>query len=108
MPTTEALMPFNAAFTLKFLRKVSQKGRIPKVSKNAGKKMAIVANMPPCHPWMTVPIYAENVNSGPGIACAAPYPARNSCSLYNPDETNSCSNNGKTTCPPPKTRDPAR
>ena len=50
----------------------------------------------------------ENANSGPGRACAAPYPAKKvSCAIH-PRPTVKASSNGSTTCPPPKTKEPAR
>src|SRR5690606_7585285 len=54
MPTTDALMPINALLAKRFFRNISQKGRAPKISSTAGKKIANVAIRPPCQPAITV------------------------------------------------------
>ena len=75
-PTTAAPTPAIAARSGAIDRSRSQNGRMPATSRNDGRKMAMSANRPPVHPptgpAITVPRYAENVNSGPGTACAAP------------------------------------
>ena len=50
----------------------------------------------------------ETTNSGPGTACAAPYPARNWASVTHPGGTTSARSSGSTVCPPPNTSEPAR
>src|SRR5699024_5109260 len=72
IPTTAAFTPIIAPLMFGLFRKLSQNGNAPRIRRNAGKKTAIVAINPPCHPFMTAPKYAANVNSGPGTACVAP------------------------------------
>ena len=83
-PTTAALIPLSAPPKLLQLRSRSQKGAAPITRRKEGRNIAPRANSPPDHPdgafatSSEVPRYAEKVNSGPGTACAAPYPAMNS------------------------------
>lgn len=55
MPTTAALMPVSAPFMFGLLRSIFQNGRLPSMSRNAGRKIANTANNPPCHPLIMVP-----------------------------------------------------
>jgi hypothetical protein len=76
-----ALIPGRADCMERFRRNLSQNGRTPTTSKNDGAKIAKRQIIPPSHrvgsTCMEAPKNAANVNSGPGTACAAPYPARN-------------------------------
>ena len=54
------------------------------------------------------PRKAAKANSGPGMACAAPYPARKSVLETMPFATVADSSRGSTTWPPPNTSAPAR
>ena len=82
------------------------------MSRNDGRKIATRAIVAPVRPFGDgpdkAPRYAEKVNSGPGTACAAPYPARNWSFETHPGSTTVAWSNGRTTWPPPKTRAPLR
>ena len=111
-PTTEAFIPRSPFEIDCNLPKESQKGSTPKTRKKDGRKIAIRQIVAPIHPlgldFMTVPKNAENVNKGPGTACAAPYPVINASFETNPVWTTSVFSRGKTTWPPPKTKEPER
>ena len=78
-PTTDAFIPTRGPLNQDLLRNVSQNGTIPIISRNDGMNIIIRHSNPINNgllkDGMTVPKYAANVNNGPGIACAAPYPA---------------------------------
>ncbi len=87
-PTTTAFTPEMAPRTRLLRPSRDQKGRTPHTSKNDGMYMAMSVTSPPIHgcrntgsrvpvPVTDAPRYAANVNSGPGTAWAAPYPATN-------------------------------
>ncbi|ASN68713.1 hypothetical protein 9F5_26 [uncultured Caudovirales phage] len=80
-PTTAAFTPESAAWVRKLFRSCSQNGNTPITSKNEGAKIATTHAVAPSQPegwaFMDAPRNAANVKSGPGTACAKPYPARN-------------------------------
>ena len=112
-PTTAALTPVNAARKFATGPKAVPEGQYSDQHRRKdGRKIAPRAKSPifqsPGGSPMTVPRYAEKVNSGPGIACAAPYPAMNSSLVTHPGVTTSDWSSGSTTCPPPNTIEPLR
>lgn len=72
MPTTAAFAPAIAPLSRAIRLRLIQNGSAPTTSKNAGKNIAKVAIIAPGTPAMTIPIYAANVNKGPGTACVIP------------------------------------
>ena len=80
-PTTPALTPASAAWVRALERRRCQKGHTPITSRNEGAKIAMRQTAAPAQPdgwtFMDAPRNAANVKSGPGTACAKPYPARN-------------------------------
>ncbi len=112
MPTTAALIPASARRNPTDPRSQSQNGSAPKISRNDGRKMPARAIVAPGMPFgagaATAPRYPANVNSGPGTACAAPYPARNWLSVTQPGSTTVACSSGRTTWPPPNTSAPDR
>src|SRR5581483_11122609 len=130
-PTTEAFTPRSALCAHDRVRSAPHEGSAANTRRNAGRKIAIVAMSAPAMPFgghgpkrsppsegagssapgygaMRAPRYAAKVNSGPGTACAAPYPARNSSSVTHPGGTTSACSSGRTTWPPPNTSAPER
>ena len=82
-------------------RRRSQNGAVPATSRNDGAKIDTSAIVPPSQPFGALrsdaPRNAENVNSGPGTACATPYPARNAASPTQPGATTAACSSGSTT-----------
>ena len=109
-PITLAFTAFKEPLMILIFLNSSQIGNVPITNRKDGKNIKNKQNIPINHElnplWINVPKYAEKVNNGPGIAWAAPYPAKKVSSFINPDDTNSTCNKGKTTCPPPKTKEP--
>ena len=111
LAATAAFAPARALAACGLARSRSQNGMMPTTSSAAGRKIATVARVTPhsqCTPCAEAPKNDANVNSGPGTAWAAPYPARKVSASTSPGATVACSKRGSTTCPPPKTSAPER